>query len=105
MEMVVLNTSETASDLLDQRSAIYSDKVRIFSGPRALDPSQAVTISSPATYSNARAVSLRGRRRFFGFGLTPPLRNMTGWEPLKTLWLSCLTVRGGVHTESCSATL
>ncbi|KAF9783497.1 cytochrome P450 [Thelephora terrestris] len=30
MEMVVLNTSETISELLDQRSAIYSDKVREF---------------------------------------------------------------------------
>ena len=30
IEMVVLNTSETISDLLDQRSAIYSDKVRAF---------------------------------------------------------------------------
>ena len=28
MEMVVLNTSEAISDLLDQRSAIYSCKVR-----------------------------------------------------------------------------
>ena len=28
MEMVVLNTSETISDLLDQRSSIYSCKVR-----------------------------------------------------------------------------
>ena len=28
MEMVVLNTSETISDLLNQRSAIYSCKVR-----------------------------------------------------------------------------
>ena len=30
MEMMVLNTSEAISDLLDQRSAIYSDKVRIY---------------------------------------------------------------------------
>ena len=29
MDMVVLSTSEAISDLLDQRSAIYSDKVRV----------------------------------------------------------------------------
>ena len=29
MEMVILSTSEAISDLLDQRSSIYSDKVRV----------------------------------------------------------------------------
>jgi hypothetical protein len=29
MNMVVLSTSEAISDLLDQRSAIYSDRVRV----------------------------------------------------------------------------
>ena len=33
MEMVVLSTSKAISDLLDQRSAIYSDKV----GPPRLE--------------------------------------------------------------------
>ena len=29
MEIVVLNSTQAISDLLDQRSAIYSDKVRV----------------------------------------------------------------------------
>ena len=82
--MVVLNTSETVSDLLDQRSAIYSDKVK-FSAPRALDFSQPLIISSPATPSNARIVSLLVRWRLIDFGLMWPLRDVAGWEPLNPL--------------------
>ena len=82
--MVVLNTSETVSDLLDQRSAIYSDKVKV-SAPRALDFSQPLIISSPATPSNARIVSLLARWRLIDFGLMWPLRDVTGWEPLSPL--------------------
>ena len=84
MEMVVLNTSETVSDLLDQRSAIYSDKVKV-SASHALDFSQAPSVSSQATPSNARIVSLLVRWRLIDFGLMWPLRDVTGWEPLNPL--------------------
>ena len=102
--MVVLNTSETISDLLDQRSAIYSDKVGVFSVPRALDFSQALIVSSPATSSDARAVSLPDRWCLNGISLTCSRRNFSGQGFLTTSCLSCLTGRAGVHTESCSAT-
>ena len=38
MDMVVLTTSEAMSDLLDQRSAIYSDKVRVLGTHISYDP-------------------------------------------------------------------
>ena len=72
MEMVVLNTSETVSDLLDRRSAIYSDKVTV-SAPRALHFSQPLIVSSLAMPSNARVVSLPWRWRLIDFSLMWPL--------------------------------
>ena len=54
MEMVVLSTSEAISDLLDQRSAIYSDKVRAVRPVIGCHP----LMSSPAVYPNDRVVSL-----------------------------------------------
>ena len=54
MDMVVLSTSEVVSDLLDQRSAIYSDKV----SPR--HPNASTLVVDPllqAKHSNDRAVS------------------------------------------------
>ena len=51
---MVLDTSEAISDLLDQRSAIYSDRVRV---PRytGFPP---LIVPSPAAYSDGRVVSL-----------------------------------------------
>ena len=103
--MVVLNTSETISDLLDQRSAIYSDKVRVLSVSSASESSQTPIVSSPATSSDARVVSLLGRWCLIDVNLTCPRRDFAGQGFLTTSCLSCLTGRAGVHTESCSATL
>ena len=58
-----------------------------------------------ATRSDDRVVSLLGKWRFIDSSLMWPPRDMTGWEPLNPLWLSCLTGRGGVHTESYSTIL
>ena len=41
--MVILSTSEAISDLLDQRSAIYSDKVRV------LRPTVCFSVNRPFT--------------------------------------------------------
>ena len=55
MEIVVLSTTQAISDLLDRRSAIYSDKVRV--------PGRAHWISTihdvplPAVHSDDRVVS------------------------------------------------
>jgi hypothetical protein len=53
--MVVLSTSEAVSDLLDQRSAIYSDKVR--ASPSMHVGSQPLTVSSQATHYHDGVVS------------------------------------------------
>jgi hypothetical protein len=52
--MVVLSTSEAVSDLLDQRSAIYSDKVRT---PPIRSGSEPLIVSLQAMYSHDGVVS------------------------------------------------
>ena len=52
--MVVLSTGEAVSDLLDQRSAIYSDKVRT---PPIHSGSQPLIVSLKAMYSHDGVVS------------------------------------------------
>ena len=53
--MVVLSTSEAVSDLLDQRSVIYSDKVRVHRLKHI--ESQPLIVSLQAMSSNDRVVS------------------------------------------------
>ena len=57
--MVVLSTREAVFDLLDQRSAIYSDKVR--APPSIYVGSQPLIISFQATHSDDGVVSLFDR--------------------------------------------
>ena len=52
--MIVISTGEAISDLLDQRSAIYSDRVRVPQHTGFLP----LTSPSPAIYTDDRAVSL-----------------------------------------------
>lgn len=58
MEMVVLGTSETISDLLDKRSAIYSDKARLTLPTHQV---ASLNVPAPAIYSNDRVVRLLDR--------------------------------------------
>ena len=55
MEIVVLSTTQAISDLLDRRSAIYSDKVRV--PRRAHWVSTIHNVHLPAVHSDGRVVS------------------------------------------------
>ena len=55
MEIVVLSSTQAISDLLDQRSAIYSDKVRV--PRRAYWISTIHDVPLPAIQSDGRVVS------------------------------------------------
>lgn len=61
--MVVLSSSEAISDLLDQRSAIYSDKVSASRNIRWISGFNPLILPSPAMLSNDRIVSLFDRWR------------------------------------------
>jgi hypothetical protein len=97
----VLSTSEAISDLLDQRSAIYSDKVRT---PR--HTLRTLNFNCPslpllAVYSDDRFVSFRGL-----LNLVDPIWSPgVGWAAVTPLWLSCPTGPSGARTESCSPIL
>ena len=61
MDIVVLSTSEAVIDLLERRSAIYSDKVR---SSFPMRPFRYLPIPSQAKYPHGRVVSLSNNLHF-----------------------------------------
>ena len=96
MEIVVLSSTQAISDLLDRRSAIYSDKVRV--PRRAHWISTIHDVPLPAVHSDDRVVSSFDRWLVINL-ISPSLRD-AGWEPANILCLLCLTGHDGVFTGS-----
>ena len=96
MEIVVLSSTQAISDLLDRRSAIYSDKVRV---PRRVHWVPTIhNVPLPAVHSDDRVVSSFDRWLVTNL-ISPSLRD-AGWEPANILCLLCLTGHDGALTGS-----